>query len=456
MKTLMPFQETGRDFLAMRPDGLLGDDMGIGKTLQAIEAAKKCGIKKGLVVCPLSVRRTWVKVLNDQYPEVFVKELTTTRAIPHSGSFNVINYDLVWREPMIKMLHTNWPLIILDESHFLKSIEAKRTKAILGKGGLYNVCERRWALTGTPILNRPIELYPILRALWPERLGDYKNYYRFAYQYCAGFKDTFGFNATGASNLGELARIVGPIMLRRMKEEVLDQLPDIIYEKIYLDPTDKLNALTEKEKSVDISEVKSIRKAVGLVKMHAAIIHIEDVLLTKSKIVAFTWHKDVAHGLKDHFKDRAVLFTGEESIDEKEKAKEAFIQYPGVQVFIGQLEAAGIGIDGLQLVCDTCIFVEMYSVPGKIKQAIDRLRRIGQERGVLAQFLIAENSIDEKIVDALVAKGKNIKTILNEKGGAAFVKCRCDYCKRLKEIAELKRVENMSVCKNCEKLMEVL
>jgi SWI/SNF-related matrix-associated actin-dependent regulator 1 of chromatin subfamily A len=311
-------------------------------------------------------------------------------------------------------------------------------------------------MTGTPILNKPIELYPILRSLFPERMGAFTDYYRYAFRFCAAFKDVFGFNVDGASNLTELSQILGPVMLRRMKEEVLEQLPEIVYEKIYLDPSDKLNGLVNKEQKAEVTEAGSIRQAIGLLKIKPAITHLEDILTVKNKVVAFTWHKAVAQGLKDHFKERAVLFTGEESTDAKEKAKEDFITKSTVEVFIGQLEAAGVGIDGLQHVCDTCVFVEMYSVPGKIKQAVDRLRRIGQERGVLAQFLIAENSVDEKTVDSLVEKSSNIKTILQEKGETQFVKCRCAICRRPKEVSELKRVDDQSICKTCEILSEVL
>lgn len=455
MKTLLPFQEIGRDFLAMRKAAILADDMGLGKTLMAIEAMKTLGITRGLIVCPLSVRRTWVKVLQDQYPGVFVKEITKTDSIPHRNAFNIVNYDIVWREPLAQYLDVSWPILIADEAHFLKSITAKRTKKLLGKGGVYGYCDYKWMLTGTPVLNRPIELYPVLRCLCPDRLGAFRDYYRYAYKFCAAFRDTFGFNADGASNLGELATLLAPVMLRRMKEEVLTELPDVIYEKIYLDPSDKLMQLVRKEEQADITAVPSIRHALGLLKIKPAIEHLEELLLTKNKVVVFTWHKEVAHGIKNHFSGRAVLHTGEESVDQKERAKTDFIS-GRANVFIGQLEATGVGVDGLQASCDTCVFVEMFSVPGKIRQAVDRLRRIGQTNSVLAQFLVAEESKDEEIIDSLVEKSANIKLILNEKGGPKFIHCNCDVCKRPKEIADLKRVDGLSVCKTCENLMEVL
>lgn len=456
LKTLMPFQELGRDFLAMRTNAILADDMGLGKTLMAIEALKKLNITSGLIICPLSVRRTWVKVLEDQYPGVFIKELTRSNSIPHTKCFNIVNYDIVWRKPLETYLQSPWPVMIADEAHFLKSIEANRTKKILGKNGLYNHCTHRWLMTGTPVLNRPKELYAILRSLTPERLGEYRDYYKYAYKFCAAYRDTFGFNADGASNLGELANLLGPVMLRRMKEDVLEQIPEITYEKIYLDPSNKLRELTEREHHIAETQVASLRHALGLLKVIPAITHLEELLTSKNKVVVFTWHKEVAHGLKEHFKERAVMYTGEENVNEKEKSKTRFVHDATVNVFIGQLEASGVGVDGLQEICDTCVFVEMHSVPGKIKQAVDRLRRIGQANPVLAQFLVAEDSIDEKTVNALAEKGHNIKKILNEKGGPKFVHCTCAVCKSQKEIAELKRVDGLSVCKVCEKLLEVL
>lgn len=457
MVTLYPFQIIGRDFLSMNRNVLLADDCGLGKTLMAIEALKQLKTENALVICPLGVRRTWFKVIQNQYPGAFIKELQSVHSFPDVKAINIVNYDIVWRKPLVERLKLHWKVLICDESHYLKNIESKRTKALLGRDGLYSRCEYRWMMTGTPILNRPIELYAILRSLCPEKMGDFRDYYKYAYKFCAAHRDTFGFNTDGASNLPELAQILGPFMLRRMKEDVLAQLPPIQYEKIYLDPTDMLVDLTNKEKRLEETpEVKSIRRSIGILKIKPAILHIEDLLLTKDKIVAFTWHKDVAHGLKDHFKTRAVVFTGEENVAEKETAKAAFISSPDVQVFIGQLETAGIGIDGLQEVCDCCVFVEMFGVPGKIKQAVDRLRRIGQDRSVLAQFLIVEDSVDEKIVDTLIDKSKNIKIILNEKGGPQFVTFICSMCKKVFEMAELKRLAGLSVCKRCKKLLEDL
>ena len=126
-------------------------------------------------------------------------------------------------------------------------------------------------------------------------------------------------------------------------------------------------------------------------------------------------------------------------------------------MFIGQIDTAGTGLDGLQSVCDTCVFVEMSYVPGKILQAIDRLRRIGQHRPVLAQFLVAEGSMDEELVDTLTEKSKNIEKILDESKEFRFVGAKCAVCQKTQELRNLKRVAGLTVCKDgsCETQLAV-
>ncbi len=461
MITLLPFQVIGRDFLAARSSAILADDMGLGKTYQFIEAAKLVRAQSGIILCPQSIRHSWCKNMHSQYPTVFIKEITGPKIPIDPCAFNVINYDIVWREPLISELKKyRWPLLGCDESHYLKSIDAKRTKVVLGRKGLAGLAERRWLMTGTPVLNRPIELYPTLRSLFPQLLGQYRDYTQYAFHFCAAFNDGFGFNVSGASNLDELGRILGGVMLRRLKEEVMDQLPGLMFEKIYLDPSDKLLELAKQELNIPVTDVigsqlSSIRRALGVLKILPAIKHIEELLITKKKIVAFVWHKDVAAGMKDHFKSRAVTYTGDENVREKDAALDRFIRDDQTQIFIGQLRAAGQGIDGLQHVCDTCLIIEPSYVPGEIMQAVDRLRRMGQARPVLAQFLIVEGSRDEHIVDSLIVKQRNINTLYQGKGGQE-IEAKCNLCRTLHPLSKLKRVGGLSVCPSCGKIANCL
>lgn len=294
MIELYPFQEKGRDFLASRENAILADDMGLGKTIQAIEAAKKIKARNGIITCPLSVRRSWVKALRSQYPSCFIREITSPKMLVDPRAFNVINYDIVWREPAItEFKRLRWDLWIGDEAHYLKNKESKRSKALIMRNGLYARCNVRWMLTGTPVLNRPVELYTLLRSLCPEVLGVYMDFYRFAYQFCGAFQDTYGFNTSGASNLPMLSSMLSKVMLRRLKRDVLPELPSATYQKVYLDPSNKLMALTKKEKSLqeeEIAGISSLRRALGLLKIEPAIDHLNDLLETKDKVVVFAWH----------------------------------------------------------------------------------------------------------------------------------------------------------------------
>jgi SWI/SNF-related matrix-associated actin-dependent regulator 1 of chromatin subfamily A len=461
MIKLMPFQETGRDFLALRQNAILADDMGLGKTYQVLEAIKKVDIQSGIVVCPQSIRRSWVKRTRGQMPLAFIKEIISSKTMPDPGAFNIINYDIAWKEPLISALAAQrWQVMVCDESHYLKNIDAKRTKKILGKGGLYSRCERRWMITGTPVLNRPIELYTVLRSLFPQQLGEkYQSYYDFAYRFCAAYQGQFGFDCSGASNLGELSEILRPLMLRRMKSDVLKDLPAVTYDKVYLDPSDKLIKLIQLEHAEynageTIGESSSVRQAIGVIKVSAAIKHLRNVLEEKGKVVVFIWHAAVVDGLMEEFKGQAVRYTGKENVHEKEKAVHRFQTDPAIKLFIGNVQSAGFGVDGLQDVCDTAVFVEMSYVPEVIRQCIDRLNRMGQKSPVQIQFLIAENSVDEDIIDTLSNKAKNINLIMGDRKEVDFVETRCAVCKRVTEMKKLKRVVKLTVCEACKKEME--
>ena len=456
MKIPYPFQVIGRDFLANRTEALLADDMGLGKTLQAIEAIKARGLTKGIIVCPHAVRRQWVKNIREQYPTAFVKELTKKESVVEPNAINVINYDIVWRPPIkTNLKNIQWEFIICDEAHFLKAWDSNRTIACLGKQGLYRSCTRRWMLTGTPVLNRPVELYPMLRALAPYLLGEYTDYYKFAKRFCGAFMDhRNNLDVSGATNLAELAVLVRPFFLRRLKTDVLSELPPIIYEKIYTDRTDKI-IQAYKHLEQEIGDVASLRRAVGIIKTKQTIEHITDVLTTKEKVLVFAYHKDVVDAIVAAFPG-SVQYTGGENAKQKEEAIRRFISDNSCRVFVGNIKAAGFGIDGLQEVCDHCIFAEISYVPGELNQAVDRIYRIGQTKPVTVQFIVAEDSMEEDIINSVTSKSKNIKTILQEGGEIRFVGVECAYCQERVELKDATRVAQITVCKKCKREMECL
>jgi SNF2 family DNA or RNA helicase len=268
-------------------------------------------------------------------------------------------------------------------------------------------------LTATPVLNRPVELYAMLRHLCPDRLGHYLNYIAYTERYCEGKPGKWGYDATGADNLDELAKRLEGFMLRRTR----DVLPDRQLQKIYM-PFSK-----EIEKYLYTgNETESIRRKIGLGKIEPSAEHVINILENEQKIVLFAYHTDVIVGLNEKLKEyNPVVLQGETPTKKRQKVIDTFINDPKCRVFIGQIQAAGEGIDGLQRVASIAVFVEIAYTPGIIKQAIGRLYREGQKHKCLFQFLMVEGTIDEHILDTTIMKEKNIQVIMkDEKFGLDF------------------------------------
>jgi SNF2 family DNA or RNA helicase len=240
---------------------------------------------------------------------------------------------------------------------------------------------------------------------------------------------------------------------------VAPELPKVTIQKVYLESSEKLHSILRKELQASVEESKSLHRALGIVKSAAAEKLIEDDLEGGvEKIVVYTYHKDVAKALKDKFGAKAVLYTGEETITEKEEAKRLFVEDARVRIFIGQITAAGTGLDGLQAVCSTAVFVELVYAPERIRQAIGRLDRFGQTQPVTVKVLIAEDSEDEKFLDTLALKAGHIAQVYDEVGDVRFLGACCAVCNEKKELKDLRRVAGLSVCKDarCVETLEAL
>jgi len=239
LNKLYDFQLKGAQFLYERRSALLADDMGLGKTIQAIVAADMIKAKRILVVCPASVKINWEREFKKwQYINRKTHIIGKTREFLPVTDIYIVNYHIVSHSNIFNQLkNIKFDLLICDEAHYLKGIKSQRTKAILGTKGIVHNCEYKWMLTGTPLLNRPIELYPMLKVLASERMKPYDKYISYCYRYCGARYDNFGFNTNGASHLEELNKRLKPFMLRRMKYQVLKSLPPRIYQTIVLEQT---------------------------------------------------------------------------------------------------------------------------------------------------------------------------------------------------------------------------
>lgn len=459
--TLLPFQRAGVAYMLGRRATLLGDHMGLGKTVQAAGVLNADPTaRRVLVLCPASLRLNWRRELERWMVRPAPIYLPTAKTFPEAADDQivVVHYDILWRL-RDRLREREWDVVIADECHRLKSPGAQRTRAVLGTfkrgaaGPKEPIPAKRWALlSGTPIVNRPIELWPLLRVLDPDGLG--QNWHDFVTRYCEGHRGQWGWEVKGASHLDELQRSLrSTCMIRRLKSEVLADLPRKRRQVIEL-PDDgakgavatergawesrqegledlrarlELAKATEDEgeyrEAVDalregefaaFAEISKLRHATALSKVPVVVEHVSDAVESSGAVVVFAHHKDVVAAIAAEFGPAAVTLTGDTPMEARQAAVDRFQTDPACTVFIGTIGAAGVGITLTK--SSHVIFSELSYVPGDVTQAEDRLHRIGQEQSVLVQHLVLEGSIDAEIARTLVRKQEVIDRALDVGG----------------------------------------
>lgn len=455
---LLPFQISGINDLLRRKNVLLADEMGLGKTVQCLCAinilnARRPKLEDGtdspllkvLVIAPTSLKINWrregEKWLTDKYEiEIAGGNLWM------QSDFTVINYEALQRLDPIIFAH-GWDIVIVDEAHYVKNPSAVRSKMV----NKIPFNSRIWFLTGTPIVNYPFELFPLIHQLdkanWPS-FGSFER------RYCIGKK--YG------RNLPELNRkLHETIMTRRLKKDVLTELPKKRRQVIELDSAGYEELLMEeskifegKDKSMEkmlmdivnsssvaegemdftalieslkydkryfFEEMARIRHEVAVAKVPQVIEHLENVLDympgiesdSTNKIVLFAHHLDVMEKIRKHFPSISVVVKGGQSNEERDNAVQKFMTDPKCRLFIGGLKVAGVGLT--LTAASHAVFAEIDWVPGVITQAEDRLHRIGQTAdSILIQHMVMENSIDSKMIKTIIRKQKQIDQALNK------------------------------------------
>lgn len=424
---LFPFQEDGIRFALEHEGTLIADEMGLGKSVQAIgvinEDPTVCRI---IIVCPASMRIPWRRELerwlNRPLSIAVVGVDVGFIQTLFSKDVLIINWDRLSRFTR-ELSASTYDLCVLDECHYTKSLEAQRTRAALGIKA-----RRRLALSGTPILNRPIEIYPVLSWLQPQDWPS-EGYFDFAQRYCGAYHNGFGWDFSGASNLPELSgRLHSSVMIRRTKAQVLPQLPEKIHTVVELYPTGNLMKRIIKQEldayevrflkvnhdSINWDDLARVRHQTALVKVPLIVQYVTEVLEGGvQKVVVFAHHRDVIAQLVEGLTDyRPVMLVGGMGPQDRQDSIDAFQDDSAVRVFIGNIQASGNGIT-LAPASSRCIFAELYWVPAEMTQCEDRLHRIGTRDSVHVQHLVLERSLDAMMVKVLIKKQKVLDAVLD-------------------------------------------
>lgn len=501
------YQKDGAAALQRARRWLLSDEPGLGKTgqvLMAIEAMDPEAVRRVLVLSPASARFTWLREISKWLEgpvsaavilggktcwlctsvrggELRRYELATDwRQNPDvlGAQFILANYDIVpkfreffvrgwkdWKEQKFSDL-PNWNLVVLDEAHMLAHADTQRTASVIGRWGkertrgLCEKAERVWALSGTPIQNRPIDFHTILRTVGAGVFpGDR---HKFGVKYCnAQLVEAAGqkhWDYSGASSLEELHARLKFCSTRRLKADVLKDLPAKTREVVVIPATPSARALlerewalfaqltgeagteiildTEKERrthrlrigdhalrvvsgGLSIGQFSAYRKLLAMEKAPAVIEHITAALEGgREKVLVFTIHTEIAKTIHEALESYGSgLIIGETGAAAREREVKAFHEGPG-RVLVGNIIAMGTNLtlhaNGR---CSLAIMAEPSFVPSQSWQAEDRLHRYGQTDNVLIQYLVVADSVEAAVIETMIDKHSVIRQALDGKAG---------------------------------------
>jgi SWI/SNF-related matrix-associated actin-dependent regulator 1 of chromatin subfamily A len=422
--------------------------MGLGKTLIALTYLRiRTEQRPVLVVCPASAKWVW-RAETRQYTRYSGRILNgkTPKRLDKKRDLIIINYDILpaWVDVLARM---NFQVMILDECQYVKNWRAKRTRAVVRLG---KRIPHILALSGTPLTNRPKELYTIVHLINPTKFSSFMPY---AFRYCNRRATPWGWDDKGASHLDELHDVLNrSCMIRHTKAKVLHELPPkrrfvvplpiqhkseyreaennfvqwlVKHELRQLPPNElakfaatrltkgreaALNPGIRKAKAV--SKVGYLLRLAAKLKMKYVTEWIDDFFEeTDEKLVVFAHHRFIIERLKQKYPRKSVVLDGRTPQRARRDVVRRFQQNDNTRLFIGQIVAAGTAIT--LTAASTCMFAELNWVPGNHIQAEDRLHRIGQKDHVQAYYLVGRSTIEEKLCRIIQKKAAVITAVLD-------------------------------------------
>ncbi len=463
---LWPFQRASVEYALGRSHTLVGDQPGLGKTPIAICYANEIEARRILVVCPANIRIQWVNRIRQwstmRWPYHVYPILSGRHGVHPQASWTVVSYDLARTEAIGRALaQYNYDLIILDEAHYLKTIDTGRTHAVFGDHtgmcreairddagditghrDLFPALASRagavMALTGTPLPNRPREAYTLARALCFDSI-DWMSERSFKLRFNPSARlegrrrdgTRYMYNREEVGRAAELqARLRANFMVRHLKRDVMPQLKLPVYDLVRVEDTAAVREALAAESLLDI-DPDMFDAAIEVDGQWSIVRHMLGVAIApqvaeyaamcldggEEKLVIFAWHTKVLDILQERLAKYGVLrIDGSTSATAKAARVRKFQTEPEFQIMIGNTLSLGTGTDGLQDVSCHALLAEPDPVPGNNEQAIDRLDRGGQVRTVQADLFVAPGSLLERILARALQKRHNTHAALDRRG----------------------------------------
>jgi SWI/SNF-related matrix-associated actin-dependent regulator 1 of chromatin subfamily A len=423
---LYPHQVEGLAFLLGRKRSILADDMGLGKTRQSILALTHADHGGPyLVICPASVKLNWQREIAMVLPEAKTHIVgPAPPPEPGFGGWVILNYDILGKHLEALLTH-NWVGIAFDEAHYLKNHRSQRSRfartlvdRTVGDPVVH-------ALTGTPLTNRPRDLFPLLQ-LVDHPLG--RSFMSFSRRYCDGGRNDYGhWVADGASHVDELSVQLHGTMLRRHKDDVLDlppkvrtwidvELPERTRDALNRDVMQFLDPRIEPQRTErgfrkGMGRLMSTRKTVGLAKSRYTKEYVEGAIEQGEKILVFSGFPNVLERLEKHFGAASVLLTGEVPVPQRQGIVDRFQNDESVRVYLGQIHAGGTGVN--LTAARQVVFNDLDWTPANHWQAEDRAYRIGQTGSVNVTYMIARGTVEEFVRGVFDRKSRIVDDVVD-------------------------------------------
>lgn len=421
---LRPYQEEGFRWLVRLAEwgagACLADDMGLGKTIQTLALLlHRATTGPALVVCPASVMANWVAETARFAPTLNVLQLglsnrNETLASLGANTLLVTTYGLIQSEEA-RLSAIGWATVVLDEAHAIKNQQSKTFKACMALKAEYRI-----ALTGTPVQNRLSELWALFNFILPGLLGPWSH-----------FNERFAQPIERDTALPEkqrLKKLIQPFILRRLKNEVLDELPDKTEITHQVQLSDAELAFYEALRHEAIANIESDAGSVGQrnlkalaeitrlrlaccntaladpsielpsAKSEAFFEIVEELLLNKHKALVFSQFIGQLARIRTQLDQRGIRYLyldGSTPVADRQTLVNQF-QAGGADIFLISLKAGGLGLN--LTAADYVIHLDPWWNPAIEDQASDRAHRIGQQQPVTVYRLVAQNTIEEKIL----------------------------------------------------------
>lgn len=343
----------------------------------------------------------------------------------------VVNYDILGRL-VDTLMHVPWSGLIFDEAQYIKNHRSQRSRH--ARRLVEAAAERRpgspvvYALTGTPLMNRPRDLFPLLQ-LVGHPMG--RSFLSFAKRYCAAHHNGYGWVTDGASNLEELAAQLQGVMLRRAKTDVLELPPKLRtwlevdvprgtgaagmreVVRILLRVTNRADRVTQGNEARGrlIAHLTTVRRELAVAKVDHTIDLIESAVEQGEKVVVFSCFDEPLKRIHRHFADRSVLLTGATPASRRQELVDRFQDDEGVRVFVANIHAGGVGLN--LTAARQVIFNDLDWVPANHWQAEDRAYRIGQTNTVYVTYVGAAGTVDDFVRELLMVKTALIESVVD-------------------------------------------